>query len=255
MSAEVRVIEHPSRAGSVWELANQSRHNAVTSAMLAWIEDRCASLRGEIVVLRGADGGSFCAGFDLTELAAAGDRVPDASLPAATAAMARADATFVAEIRGHAIGAGVELAAACDFRLAGDDASFRVPAGRLCVVYHAEGLRRIRAAFGPVLTRRLLLAGETVPAAAAAAAGALHACVEPARLRAATESLVAQLAEQAPASLRGNRAFLRALDEGAADPAFEAAHEAARRAAYASEDHAEARASLREGRSPRWGGC
>lgn len=235
-----------------WRLHNPARRNAVSPAMLRWIAQRCPELRGEVVVIEG-DAEGFCSGFDLTELAVARDEAaPDETLIAATWAMRSADATFVAAIHGHAIGAGVELAATCDFRIATTEAEFRVPAGRLCVVYHARGLMLMHAVFGAALTRRMVLAGERVGAAQAEAAGALHDRVEFGALGPAVDTLCAALVEQAPASTRGNRTMLRTLDERPLPPDLLAAHEQARASTYASEDHAEARAAIRERRSPRW---
>lgn len=235
-----------------WRLHNPARRNAVSPAMLRWIASRCPELRGEVVVIEGDDEG-FCSGFDLTELAVTQDEAtPDETLIAATWAMRSADATFVAAVHGHAIGAGVELAATCDFRIATTTAQFRVPAGRLCVVYHARGLMLMHAAFGGALTRRMILAGDSVSATQAYAAGALHECVKPKALAASVDALCQAIIEQAPASVRGNRALMRTLDEAPLPPDLIAAHEQARAIAYASQDHAEARAAIRERRAPRW---
>ncbi len=254
MSAGAVVERGASERVLRWQLHNPTRRNAVSPAMLRWIAARCPQLRGEVVVLEGDEHG-FCSGFDLTELAASTDEAaPDTSLIAATEAMTEADATFVAAIRGHAIGAGVELACTSDFRIATQDARFRVPAGRLCVVYHARGLMRMHAAFGPMLTRRLLLTGSEVSAAEADQAGALHETTTVEGLEPAVIKLCEGLTRQAPASVRGNRRLLRALDEVALPAPLLALHEQARAAAYASDDHAEARAAVREGRKPRWRG-
>lgn len=249
------VIEESVRDGLLrWTLRNPTRRNAVSPSMFAWIEQRCAELRGEVVIVTGAGSDGFCSGFDLTELDARGDagEPPDSSLIAATNSMAAADATFVAAIDGHAIGAGVELACICDFRIAATGARFRVPAGRLCVVYHAQGLVRMNAVFGAGLTRRLVLAGEELSAEEIHAAGGLHSLVQPEQLGSAVEALSRQLCEQAPGSVRGNRALLRALDHSPLPPDLLEAHERRRAEVYASEDHAEAKAAVRERRSPTW---
>ncbi|MBL4688525.1 MAG: enoyl-CoA hydratase/isomerase family protein, partial [Nannocystaceae bacterium] len=144
------LTEHCDRGVITWTLDAPARKNAVSPDALRYIQRRCAELSGAVVVLRGAGSESFCAGFDLAALGeaptpATGEQdLPDAPLIAATRAMRDADATFIAAIEGYAIGAGVELACACDLRLAKQGAWFQVPAARLGVVYHAEGLARIR---------------------------------------------------------------------------------------------------------------
>jgi enoyl-CoA hydratase/carnithine racemase len=245
-----------------WWLCNEARRNAVTPEALRWIAARAPGLAGEIVVLRGSGGQAFCAGFDLTALTGAspgavadGSELPDASLIAATAAMHRADATFVAALDGYAIGAGVELACACDLRLCVRGAFFAVPAAELGVVYHAAGLVAVREAFGPAGARRLLLLGERLSAEDARSAGALVRLSEPEAFEAELADVLARLRRSSPLSLRGNRDLLRRLDHGPLPSEALHEHEARRRAAYASEDHEEARKARREGRAPRFRGC
>lgn len=235
-----------------WVLHNPKRRNAVSPNMLRWIAQRCGELRGEVVVIEGEGELGFCSGFDLTELAVEGAASPDETLIAATDAMVNADATFVASITGHVIGAGVELACTCDFRIATPDVTFRVPAGRLCVVYHAAGLARMHATLGATLTRSLVLAGDEVSAEQADAAGALYRLVPATERASTTQRLCESIASQAPGSVRGNRRLLRALDEKPLPDDLVAAHEEARARTYRSADHAEARAAVRERRAPKW---
>jgi enoyl-CoA hydratase/carnithine racemase len=220
-----------------WVLDHPARRNAIGPAGFEWIATRCKQLRGEVVLIRGAGDAVFSAGFDLKALAEqvgseqAG--TPDLPLIAATAAMQDADATFVAVINGLVIGAGVELISACDLRLARPDASLRIPAGRLGVVYHAAGLTRIHAAFGPTVARRLMLAGDEV--AIVDARESLCALVEIDRLDAEALALAERIASQAAHSVAGNRRLLRALDRSRALPAdLLEVHELARLEAYSN---------------------
>lgn len=251
-------------AGSVitWTLDAPARKNAINPAALAYIRSRCETLQGEVVVLRAAGSEAFCAGFDLTALARAGppsadagdDELPDATLIAATDAMRHANATFVAAVSGYAIGAGVELVCACDLRIASDNAWFQVPAARLGVVYHADGLARIRAVFGDAGAGALLLLGRRLPAAQAQRAGALLDVVPQPQLDEAVAQLVAALAKGAPQSIAGNRTLLRALSEATLPADVRQAHADARRRAYGSADHREARDAVAQGRHPEFTG-
>lgn len=256
MTSRTGIVVHALGDGLVrWELCNPARRNAVSPDGLRWIARRARTLSGEIVVLTGTGDTSFCAGFDLSQLRAqAGETPPDLPLIEATRAMTRADATFVAVLNGYAIGAGVELACACDLRIARRDAWFQVPAGRLGVVYHAEGLARMRVAFGPTLTRRLVLLGERVTATEAAAANAFVRCVPAARMSTSVEEVLGALRASAPLALRGNRDLLRALDGGVLDPVRQRTHGRARAAAYASGDHEEARRAAGQRRPPKFRG-
>lgn len=218
-----------------WTLDNPRKRNAVHPDALRWITARCASLRGETVVLRGEGDEAFCAGFDLTALRPTADGpAPDVPLAEAAAAMESADATFVAAFNGFAIGAGVELACACDLRIASDDAWFAIPAAKLGVVYHAAGLQRLRAVLGDAVLSRLLLLGERVGADALAEAGALTHVVAPASLQATVDTTVAAIEAGSALSLRAHRAFFRALKHGVAGSDLLARHEDARAQAYAA---------------------
>ncbi len=222
-------------AGSeVWALANPRRKNAVTPEALDDITRRCASLRGQVVVLRGTEGGPFCAGFDLTRLDSASPSAPpDLPLMRATAAMEAADATFVAVIQDYAIGAGVELTCACDLVIADSESFFQVPAGRLGVVYHDAGLRRMERRFGPRLLRAMLLLGRRVPAPEAAAAGAVDELASPGTLDRALTDVLDALADGAAQSRAAHRAWLRARRHLAPQAPPHPEHEARRAAAYA----------------------
>lgn len=221
-----------------WVLDNPARRNAIGPAMFEWITARCPELAGEVVIVRGAGERAFCAGFDLSALAdrnrehpAPSAGPPDGVMIAATSAITRADATFVAALNGYVIGAGVELISVCDFRLACTGASLRLPAGKLGVVYHAAGLARIHAAFGSTIARRLILAGEKIEISDARAS--LSALVELAALDEEALALARRVREQSPRSVSGNRRILRALDHATALPAeLIEAHEQARRDAY-----------------------
>ena len=159
--------------------------------------------------------------------------MPDVVLADATAAMSHADATFIAAVHGFAIGAAVELCCACDLRIAAEGATFRVPAARLGVVYHAAGIGRLRAAFGPAGVSRLLLLGDPISAREADAMGALVRCVASDDLDATVDEIVARLGGIDRESFAANRDFLRALARDPGDHEARVAHEAARARAYA----------------------
>jgi enoyl-CoA hydratase/carnithine racemase len=248
--------------------------------MFEWMAARCATLAGEIVLLRGAGEQAFSAGFDLKALAerlpgrtaerlpgrtteglpdraaeqqqpsrgsapelrmgqppgiepASQPDAPDRAMIRATDAIADADATFIAVLNGYVIGAGVELISSCDLRIARFGVTLRVPAGKLGVVYHAAGLARIHAAFGPMVVRRLFLADDVV--AIEDARAGLCGVVEAERLDAEALALAERVRSQTPRSVAGNRRLLRALDRATSlAPELLEAHERARRDAYAA---------------------
>ena len=207
-------IRESLRADSVlvWTLCDPARSNPVSPMTLRWNVERAAQLSGEVVVLRGEGHRVFCAGFDLAALADdAGGQLPDAPLAAAVTAMRAADATFVAALDGHAVGAGVELACACDVRLARRDITFEVPAARLGVIYRAQGLALLEHTFGHALVRRLVLLGERIGAQEAYDRGAIERVADAADFEATLEDVVHRLRSTPHHARRGNRDVLRQM--------------------------------------------
>jgi enoyl-CoA hydratase/carnithine racemase/uncharacterized protein YqeY len=218
----------------VWELCDPARSNPVSPAVLRWIAARAALLDGRIVIVRGVGGRVFCGGFDLAALAEdPGDTLPDIPLGAAVDAMRAADATFVAAIDGHAVGAGVELACACDLRVARRGITFEVPAARLGVVYRADGLALLCHALGSPLVRRLVLLGERIDAELAATHGAVDVLADDDGFAAALADVVARLRRTGAAARRGNRDALRTMVPQV-PAAFRAEHDLLRGQAFAA---------------------
>lgn len=236
-----------------WVLDHPAKRNALTPEMLAELARRADALRGEVVLLEAAAGPCFCAGFDVDAIPELPqDQAPDAPLIDASRALQRADAITIAVLGGDVFGAGVELAAACDLRIAAPGIRFIVPAARLGVVYHARGIQLLRAVFGPALARRLLLAADEVRAEEALRAGALASLHEPGELPAAALTLADRLLRGAPRCRSAHRDLLRALDRGPLTPEAEAAHELARREAFGSSDFREGVGAARSRRAPRF---
>ncbi len=228
-----------------WQLCDPARRNPVSPAILDWIASRCQTLAGEIVILSGMGDDVFCAGFDLDALAAEPDGFaePDAPLANAVDAMAAANATLIAAIGGHVVGAGTELAWACDVQVACRGVTVAIPAARLGVVYRRSGVIRLHRALGHGLATRLLLLGERVPIEDFAAARAVTVLVDREALTPTVDAIAAGLGHGDPLAHAGNRESLRAALRGATDPADGAdpAHVERRREAFAR-----ARARLRK---------
>ncbi|MGB1016631.1 MAG: enoyl-CoA hydratase/isomerase family protein [Nannocystaceae bacterium] len=233
-----------------WQLNRPEKRNAIRPDMLDWIRVRAGELAGEVVVVSGAGGRVFSAGFDLNALpqtpseTALGSPLPDAPLIAATAAMKDADAIFIAALDGPAIGAAAELVFCCDFQVAHPKVWFQVPAAALGVVYHPEGLRAFHARLGPAFARRLLLAGERLGAAELHQAGRLTHLVAPEEVGPRALELATGLAKASAGSTRAHARMLRALEHGNVSPELLQQHVDERRQAYARAEIGRARASL-----------
>jgi enoyl-CoA hydratase/carnithine racemase len=159
-------------------------------------------------------------------------------------------------LNGYAIGGGLELAIACDLRIAADTVALGMPPAKLGVVYAQAGLNRFLTAIGAARTRELFLTGRRIDAATAERWGLVNEVVEAEAFEHATLALAGEIAANAPLSLRGNKGAIRALvaRAGALDAGTAAALDAERRTAFASEDLREGLRAFGEKRPPAWRG-
>ncbi|PXY18399.1 hypothetical protein BA062_35370 [Prauserella flavalba] len=134
--------------------------------VLALLRADLATLPGETtaVVLSG-DGDVFSAGADLRELTGTrADLAFDEELAATIEAVRAVPVPVVAAIEGPCLGAAVELALACDLRIAGAGAWFRVPAVDLGLLYRPETIARLHRTLPRDIVTRLVLLGQRLDA-------------------------------------------------------------------------------------------
>ncbi len=237
-------ISHPGRANAVDE--------PILDALTSLLQAPPPAARA--ILLGGEGERHFSAGLDLAgrpaaELAAH-LREGERRLGAAAAAIADCPVPVVAVLNGAAFGGALELAIACDWRIARAGARLGMPAARLGVVYAPEGLRRFAAVMGPGQARRLFLTGVPVEADEALTMGLVEQVVEPEGLWAAARAAAAEVAAAAPLAVAGTRAIVRALADGSAPADVEEVARSWRERAFASDDFAEGLAAFRDKRPP-----
>ncbi|MGW7418809.1 enoyl-CoA hydratase/isomerase family protein [Streptomyces sp. NPDC054813] len=143
---------------------NPVKRNAMTAAM--WralpplLDELSADPGVRALVLTGA-GGTFCAGADISTLHGSPATAQSLAV-AAEEALAAFPKPTLAAVRGHCVGGGSQLAAACDLRFAEEGASFGVTPARLGIVYPASSTRRLVSLVGPAATKYLLYSGELI---------------------------------------------------------------------------------------------
>jgi enoyl-CoA hydratase/carnithine racemase len=115
-----------------------------------------------VLVLTGA-GETFCAGADISTLREAPQEAQGLAVLAEEALAAFPKPTLAA-VRGHCVGGGAQLAAACDLRLAEAGALFGVTPAKLGIVYPASSTRRLVSLVGPATAKYLLFTGELIDA-------------------------------------------------------------------------------------------
>jgi enoyl-CoA hydratase/carnithine racemase len=170
------------------------------------------------VVLASADGRTFCAGADLKErLAMSMGETRDFLDALGTLVQAIADfpRPVIAALSGAAMGGGLEIALACDFRIASESASMGLSEVRLGIIPGAGGTQRLARLCGIAVAKELILTGRRISAAEALRMGLVAQVTPDGELDKAVETLCAELASAAPLALAAAK---QAIDRGCDEP-------------------------------------
>ena len=161
------------------------------------------------VIIRGAGGAAFSAGFDLDQLTGSeGDLDADRSIGLAIESILACPVPVLAMIQGHCHGAGVELALSCDLRIAADDIQLSLRAVSLGVVYRYELVSRLVQLSGLGRTADLLLAMPLLRADEALAWGLVSEVVAAGEVEVRTRALAERIAAAPRAAVEGTKASL-----------------------------------------------
>jgi enoyl-CoA hydratase len=217
--------------------------HATLDALATTLDSRASGAR--VLVLTGA-GGHFCAGADL-------DGVEDQRfvdlLGRVLEGLSAAPYVTIAAVEGAALGAGTQLAVACDLRVATPGASFGIPAGRLGLSVDTWTVDRVARLAGHGPARAMLLAAEVLSGEEAHGLGLVQRLGD---LDAAL-AWAGKIAELAPLTIQAHKAALLGTG-GRGGPTTAERAEAARRRAWASRDLQEGLAAFRERRTPSFEG-
>jgi enoyl-CoA hydratase/carnithine racemase len=235
-------------------LNRPDKRNAVDDGMRVALSDTLAALDSDtsvrVVILTGA-GTAFCAGVDL---ATPGNVAPDQKAPSVprprlTDPLDRFSKPVIAALNGVAAGGGLELALACDMRIAANTARFSLPEVRLGSIAGSGGTQRLNAAVGSAMAAQMLFTGEMISAERAFQAGLVSELLEPEALMDRAWTIAQTVAENAPLSLQSVKRALRAAIETPLAAGLDL-----ERSLYLTlaetEDRKEGRAAFRERRKP-----
>lgn len=236
------------------------RRNALNAELADELRAHLEAAHGARAVVVTGEGRAFCAGADLAR------RFDDVATPDGTGTdsfrpaferlletVIELPAPVIAAINGHALGAGLQLAVACDLRVVQPGASLGIPASKLGVMLSAPNVARLAILIGQAPARDLLFTGRAVDADEALRLGLVHRVEDDAR--AAALAWADELARLAPLTIAGHK---RALNLVARQQLLDAAatREIAQleSGAFASADLQEGLAAFAEKRTPQFRG-
>jgi enoyl-CoA hydratase len=243
---ELRIAELPQGAVARLTLDNARRLNALNAALMDEFVEVLDGLAGDpklrAIILTGAGAKSFIVGADITEMAAITDAASAKAFITRLHRCCDAVRTFpvpvIARIQGYCFGAGLEIAAACDLRIASETASFGMQEVKLGIPSVIE------AALLPTLVgwgraREILLLGEKFSAADALAWGLVERVAPDAALDAAIDACLDSLLSSRPRAVRLQKRLIRQWEELSLNAAIAAGIDAFA-AAYESDEPGEA---------------
>jgi enoyl-CoA hydratase len=232
--------------------------NAVTFAELAAaFESLAADDAVRVVLLTGAGGRAFAAGADISELAQAATPEDGRAFALRGQQVFRRietlDKPVIACIQGFALGGGCELAMACTFRIAAEDARLGQPEVKLGILCGYGGSQRLPRLVGRGAALKLLLTGDPIDAREALRIGLVDEVVPTAELMTRAEAMAQAIARNAPLAITET---LRTVDEGLSLPLELALLREADRFGHlcATGDKAEGTRAFLEKRAATWEG-
>jgi len=240
-------------------LFNPEKLNALNASMWARLRETMGELAADAslrcIVLRG-EGAVFAAGGDLEEFRSARATL-DLALAyhevvgEALAAIESCPLPTVAAILGPCIGGGLEIACACDLRIAGEGAKFGAPIMKLGFSMYPGELAGFLKLAGPAVAKEILLEGRLLNAAEAYAKGLVTRVVADAEVLREAQATAARIAAGAPLVARWHKQWIARLLE---DRPLDMEEKRAAFAFLETQDYAEGLAAFLEKRPPRFTG-
>jgi enoyl-CoA hydratase/carnithine racemase len=218
-SVGVRLEERAAGTIATVTIENAAKLNTFGSAlMIAFVEQiEALGARADLraVVLTGAGSKAFIGGANILEMAALDAAAAQAFITLVHRAcdcLRALPVPVIGRINGYALGAGLEIAAACDLRVAASNAVFGMPEVRVGIPSVVEAAL-LPGLIGWGRTRELLLFGENIDAVTALGWGLVQQVVEPANLDSVIETRLTQVLSAGPQAIRLQKALMRRWED------------------------------------------
>jgi enoyl-CoA hydratase/carnithine racemase len=256
----VALFERRSPGIVVVTLNRPEARNALNSALIDRLHDLFSALSEDrdlrAVILTGAGGHAFSAGADLRErqkLTPEQRILHTESINGLAEAVAAFPMPVIASINGYALAGGLELALACDMRVAADDAVLGLPEVKIGIFPGAGGLVRLPRLVGPSVAKDLIFTGRHVPAEEAFEFGLIDRIVDAEETMATSIHLAEMIAQNAPLAVRAAKQALWE-SEGLPERSAHRIVQRRRRTLDTTRDYSEGLAAFAERRVPRFTG-
>jgi enoyl-CoA hydratase len=237
---------------------NPERRNAVSTEMWRAVPEILDAFESEpavrVIVLRGAGDRAFVSGLDISQFedefssSAAATGLEELSARANQRIQASPKPT-IAMIDGFCIGAGVQIAASCDIRIAADRATFAITAAKLGLGYPVLGVRRLLDIVGPNRVKEVFFTARQFSAAEAERMGLADRVVPAADLERDVRAYCNLIAANAPLTIKAVKYVVDRILPLPSDDALSDC-EKTMRACFDSADYVEGRRAFREKRKP-----
>lgn len=208
-----------------------------------------------VIIVTGAGDRAFCAGYDLKDNLETG--VMEIADTGFAGFNGRTDYPIpvIAAVNGMALGGGFELALACDFIIASENATFALPEPKVGWAALGGGIQRLPRAVGMKRAMDIMLTGRTVPASEAFSIGLASEVVAAPELLAAARRWAEQIVACAPLAIRCTRdAAYRSFDLPTLQDALDMTYFPLAQQVMESDDAAEGKRAFVDRRSPCWTG-
>jgi enoyl-CoA hydratase/carnithine racemase len=255
---EKLLLDQPGEHVARLTIDNPERRGALDHELLDALGEHTRTLDARCLVIRGS-GPVFSAGYDIGNFdegrfEEAAERLVAHPFQAALEALDAYPYPVIGQLNGHAIGGGLELALACDLRIAASGIKVGMPPAKLGLIYSHTGLRRFIDVCGVANTAELFYVGRNVEVARAERMGLVNEVVDPADLDERVLDLATEIAANAPLSLAGNKHVIRTLRDRPLPEGVERELIELRESCFRSEDFREGVRAFAEKRKPRWQG-
>ena len=251
-------LDEPADGVARLTIANPERRGALDHEILDALAGHARTLDARCLVIRGT-GDVFSAGYDIGNLSEqefeeSAEKLVAHPFHDALEALEAYRYPVIAEINGHAIGGGLELALTCDIRIAASGVKMGMPPAKLGLIYSHTGLAKFIDICGPANTAELFFVGRNIDSERAHEMGLVNEVIDPDRLPERVLDMAGEIASNAPLSLAGNKRLLRELRALRLPAELESELVELRESCFASEDFREGVQAFAEKRKPQWRG-